>query len=232
MAWDFIKENGKMLTINKPSTLETFYSISNDYSCARKLIGNQKDYSGFLEKLVEQNFHHEVDERITIKEIAQLFGHDVSKVTKWIRQIYEDIFKLNQAHPELFLGEGIRYNLHVKNYDNFCYFATTLKETPRKYDQFSWWFLNAKMGTGQFYVQDILHEITNGKQQIILYLKGGYPNEYRDHLIERAKFEQTISWKDLYDNRESAVDELLRQTYGYKSSTVVNEKTAYPYWKR
>lgn len=39
MAWDFIKENGKVLALNKPSTIEIFYSISNDYSSA--LVGKQ-----------------------------------------------------------------------------------------------------------------------------------------------------------------------------------------------
>ena len=42
----------------------------------------------------------------TVKYIAERLGEKPATVNKWFRQIYQDIFDLNEEHPELFVNPG------------------------------------------------------------------------------------------------------------------------------
>ncbi|MFN4246727.1 MAG: hypothetical protein ACK4EY_03340 [Flavipsychrobacter sp.] len=61
-------------------------------------------------RLIEKDFYKE-EGISTIKKIGEETGYKTTQATKWIRQIYDDIFKLNSESPELLIQEGIRLNL-------------------------------------------------------------------------------------------------------------------------
>ena len=83
------------------------------------LLGERqsKPYGEFLNSLVQTNFYNANEEKITIKRLAADFKSDSTKVTKWIREIYDDIFELNYDKPDLFQKAGIRVALYLKHFD-------------------------------------------------------------------------------------------------------------------
>lgn len=180
---------------------------------AKKLLGHGKEYDNFLIKLIERNFYKE-SERVTIKKIAEETGYKTIQVTNWVRQIYDDIFTLNSESPELFRQDGIRLNLYFSYFDSYAMVTLWLKHIPRVFDCFDFFFVKAKVGTGNFWVRDITHEVDNGDHQINVQLRGGFPNMYREMLIEKALFFNVIGLRDIYDNTDYQLDEILKKEYG------------------
>ena len=109
------KERRKIL--HEPSTHEIFYCLCGMPSYCKILADQSADkpYIDFLKWLIEKNFYNERTEKISIKKIATDFKSDSTKVTKWIKEIYEEIFELNFDKPELFQGNGIRLSMYIRH---------------------------------------------------------------------------------------------------------------------
>lgn len=198
---------------HQASTIDTFYCLVNSPNWLEALIGLNYPYEEFLRKLKERNYFNDHNDRTTIKWMASEFGFETTKLTKWIKEIYQEIFELNEISPEKFQSEGIPHDLWFKNYDDFASLTVWLNTTPRKYEQFHCNFVKAKVGTDYFWVHDISHDIINGQQTITVSLKGGFCNEYREELVQRAYFDGTLNrWNDreMYDYE---IDEILSKHY-------------------
>lgn len=160
----------------------------------KKLKGHGKEYDEFLQKLIGQEFY-KLNESVSIKKISEETEYKRIQVTKWTRQLHDDIFILNSESPELFERDEIKHNLYFRYFDTYAAVTLWLKHTPRVYDCFDFFFVKAKVGTGNFRVRDVTHEIDNGNYQINIQLIGGLPNRYREMLIEKAVFFNIInSW--------------------------------------
>lgn len=74
--------------------------------------------------------------------------------------------------------------------------------------------MKAKVGISNFWVRDITHEVENDNHQINVQLRGGFPNMYREMLIEKALFFNVISLRDIYDSTDYQLYEILKKEYG------------------
>ena len=86
-----LKERRKI--IHEPSTKEIFICLKNAPKFSELLLKNSpvKPYTEFLKWLCENGYNLDFEQRITIKKIASDFKGETSKVTKWIKEIYEEI---------------------------------------------------------------------------------------------------------------------------------------------
>ena len=95
--------------VYEPGTKEIFRCLwqMTDYSKILLENGPNKPYRDFLKWLLEVNFYIETEEKISIKRLETDFKCDTIRVTKWIKEIYNDICELNFDKPELFQQYGI-----------------------------------------------------------------------------------------------------------------------------
>lgn len=207
------KEGDKL--IHKPSTQDVFNSLSGSPNYSEILLANKSDlpYSDFLRWLVENKYFKDRSSRITVKGMAADFKSDAAKISKWLRQIYDDIFELNESNPELFQKEGIKVKLNFKTYDSRVNFHTSLPALPRIHETVVAYFFHAKLNANYYWIDDIEHVFHNGVMQIIVFLKGGFINRYREFLLDRAVFEEYISLYEAMTNYDFRIDEKLKKYY-------------------
>jgi len=208
-----IKERVKIL--HEPSNQEIFHCLGDMPVYSQILLENTRDkpYAEFLKWLLEVNFFNDRNEKINLTKLSQNFKSKTAEITKWIRQIYEDIFELNENQPQLFQTEGMKVTFTVKNRDNYCYFNTCLPAIPREFESIQFHFIHAKMGTGRFWVKNIEHSIQESIISITINLESDYVNKYREYLLEKAVFHNWIGLIDLYKKQPSEIDDLLHQFY-------------------
>jgi len=203
------------LPLHKPSTIEVFLSLKSmpSYSKILFLNSGDKPYKGFLEWLLSNNFLENDYERLTIKFIAEAYKTKASKITNWIKNIYEDIFILNAERPDLFYTGGIKIYMNAKHYDNRCAFQMSLMVVPREFETMVFYFFNAKVGTGRFWVKNINHEIENDIITVYLILDGGILNKYREFVLEKALFQGKIGLMTAMDVYPFEVERILNELY-------------------
>lgn len=208
-----LKERRKI--IHEPSTKEIFICLKNAPKFSELLLKNSpvKPYTEFLKWLCENGYNLDFEQRITIKKIASDFKGETSKVTKWIKEIYEEIFELNSEKPELFRSEGIQVYLIMHRYDSSGYFFTSLPVLPREYESFDFPFIKAKLGTDQFWIKRIGHSLFDSEVVIDIWLEGHLLNRYREFSLEKALFQGWITFWDKYEMSEFQIDDTLKKLF-------------------
>jgi len=207
------KERRKIL--HEPSSHEIFYCLCGMPSYC-KILADQSDdkpYIDFLKWLIEKNFFNDRTEKISIKKIATDFKSDSTKVTKWIKIIYEEIFELNFDKPELFQGDGIRLSMYIRHYDNGCTIYTSLPVLPREFETIRFPFVKGKVGTDQFWVKKVEHQIEDDIATVTLWLDGGTLNKYREFALDKALFQGWIHFMDIYDKHSFELDDEIKKIY-------------------
>ena len=199
--------------IHKASTIDTFYSLTSHPQWVKLLLNREKSYEKFLEALIHQDFYRERNERTPIKKMAEDTGFKTTEITKWIIQMYDDIFELNDTNPELFKQNGIKHQLHFKYWDSHAFLTLWLINTPHRFETFDCYFVKAKVGTSLFHVKDIRNSIENGEHTIDISLSGGTANAYREWLVERALFHDELHFMDVFQKEEYEIDEILKKIY-------------------
>ncbi|MBK6544286.1 MAG: hypothetical protein IPG12_03250 [Saprospiraceae bacterium] len=113
----------RKIFIHEPSTHEIFQCLCSMPMYSKLLLEQNPDkpYSNFLSWLIHKNFYKDRDEKITIKRISADFRTETVKITKWIKEIYEQIIDLNYDKPELFQSNGVPVCLYLKYFDSSCY---------------------------------------------------------------------------------------------------------------
>lgn len=207
------KERRKIL--HEPSTHEIFRCLSGmtDYSKILLEHSTGNAYDDFLRWLIEKDFYNDQMEKISIKQIALESQNNAAKVTKWLKEIYQEIFKLNSDKPELFQSEGVKLTMYFNNYDNSCTIYTSLPVMPRQFETISFLFVKAKVGVEYFWVKKIEHEIVMNTITITLWLEGGFLNKYREFALDKALFQGAIHFMDVYDKRDFELDDELKRIY-------------------
>lgn len=208
---EFDKKTRK--TICRPSTKDIIVSLSDAPAWCKILCTHtNENYKDVLVQLIAEDFFRK-DERLVVGKIAKEFKMDTAKLHKLISRIYDDIFDLNEATPDLFEQPGIPHNLQLKYFDSHCNANVWLPATPRLYETVVFDFVNAKVGTTHFTVMKVMHEVNDINSGITLFLEGGNINPYRQRLINRALFEQKIGLYDTWHLPEHKLDEELRKLY-------------------
>lgn len=207
------KEREKIL--HEPSTLEVFGCLSGKPTYAKILAEElpEKAYIPFLQWLIEKDFYKERDEKTSIKRIAADFKSETSKVTKWIKEIYTDIFDLNYDRPELFQKNGIGVCFYCKYYDDRVHLHTTVNALPRQYETVRIPFIKAKVGVDFFWVETIEHLIYDDEPEITIWLKGGSVNKYRQFMLDKAIYQGYIAWEDIYHKYDFELDKEILKLY-------------------
>ena len=198
--------------IHQAKTLEYLYCLKSMQKWSQILIdqNNGKSYNEFLKWILDQNYFKEQEDKISIKKIAELSGFSSSKISKWIRDIYDSIFELSEQYPSLFYKSNeVHANLYFRYFDNHCGLKISLPVLPRIHEKFDFYFVNAKMGSSYFWVKDIYHSIENDTSVVSLYLEGGVLNRYREFALAKAEFERRISYFDRINKLDSEIDEIL-----------------------
>lgn len=207
------KERRKI--IHQPSTPEIFDCISCMPTYSKLLLDQypNKPYSVFLHGLIDINFYNDRNEKITIKRIAADFNTDAVKVTKWLKEIYEQLFELNRDKPELFRTNGVKVYLIFQNYDSYCYIYTSLPVLPREFETIRFPFVKAKVGTDSFWIKKVEHEIVEDTVEVIIWLEGGLLNKYREFALDKALFQDRIHFMDVFNLQPYEIDKELKMLY-------------------
>lgn len=161
------KERIKIL--HEPSTHEIFMCLSCMPKWSEILLshGAGKPYKPFLKWLLEARFFPNREEKITVKKLASDFKTDTSKVTKWLRQIYDDIIELNFEKPDLFCSASkIKVQLHMKAFDNYCSLFVSLPVLPREFESFRFSFVRGALGIDFFWVKKVEYLIEDDNTNI------------------------------------------------------------------
>ena len=199
--------------VHQATTLEYLYCLGDMSKWSQVLYdhNNAKSYNDFLKWVLLRNYFKD-EEKISIKKIAELSGFPSAKISKWLREIYEDIFELNEVDPQLFYLKGdVQVEFHFKYFDSYCSFKTTLPVLPRQYETFDFFFVKAKMGISSFWVKDVCHIIGEGETKVIISLVGGLVSVYREFALSKALFEGTLDFMDIYRKYDFEIDNDLRK---------------------
>ncbi|MBC8048322.1 MAG: hypothetical protein H7Y00_16095 [Fimbriimonadaceae bacterium] len=201
--------------IHEPSTYEIFQSLSGMPAYSKILIEQNPDqpYSDFLRWLISKNFYNERTEKIAIKKIASDFNTETTKVTKWLKKIYEQIFELNFNKPELFQKNGIKVDMYISHYDSSCSFYLSLPILPREFETFRFPFVKGKVGTDYFWVKKVEHEIVEDIASVTLWLVAGFVNKYREFALDKALFQDRIPLMDVYHKHDFELDDELKKIF-------------------
>jgi hypothetical protein len=195
------------------SVQDIFYSMKDCSHWLRLLLPENKPYNDFLKALFARDLYAGLNKRVSIKQMAADSGYTPVKVSKWIAEMYEDIFTLNSEKPELFKEDGVRHELYFKNYDDTTCFTLWLPITPRIGERFSCFFMDAKLGTRAFWVSDVHHDYGEGEYRVTISLKSGFPNTYRLLLMERALYFGHISFMEFLTDYDFQMDEKLKSIF-------------------
>lgn len=199
-------------TINHTATtLEYLFSLSSMTIYSKKLldVDNGKLYNEFLKLLLEKRFFNDHQD-INITKISKLTGFSTVKISKWLREIYNDIIILNEEKPELFCCVNeIQVDLMCSYFDEYQIFTTSLKTIPNRGDGFQFPFIKAKIGNDYFYVEAIYYQLENNRMEVSLSLKSGAYNSYRKFAIDKAKYEGKINIFDEINLLDFQIDEII-----------------------
>ncbi len=194
------------------TTLGKLNCLYNNQVWVKLLLGKDKKYDEFLEKMCQNDFFKN-EERVSIKKISTDSGFNYEHVIKWIAQIYNDIYELNSEEFHLFKSAGIKHKCYFRYIDNHAYFTVWLPQSPKEFEEFDFHFVSAKVGTHRFWVKNITHYMENGEYSVHLELIGDNLNKYREHLVDKALFENVLNILTMYGQTKREIDEVLKRHY-------------------
>ena len=196
-----------------------------------KLVRNEdKAYTKLIDYLVPKwgpenpLFPNDIEIE-TVAYYAGELNEKPATVNKWFRQIYNDIFDLNERHPELFAtsDEHLCSFIYDSRQDRSGFwFNLSVKCVPRVGDCFSFYFVRAVTDTYDFVVKRVTHRSQNGRVEIEIELADGLynTNSYRNLLIEKARYLRLISIDDLHDSEYHLDDKLKKIFKSYYFSLI------------
>lgn len=193
--------------------------LLNEYQWLEMLFDKDKPYNKLLKhlyplgKLMRED---KLNNEYKLSELSETLSERKPLLSKWLRQIYDDLLSINFEKPELFKTDGSHlYSLYCRdtNADIHSHLNLWLTTPLQKYDEFECFFLRGRFPISRFYVETIYHEYQFGKQETTAWLKVGFANQYRDHLFDKAVFEQEMGSSDQYQKLEFKIDEELRKLY-------------------
>ena len=180
----------------------------------RKIVADQlpdKPYTEFL-KILNSNECFRNEQNFTLKMLAEKSGIQSPKVTKWLKEIYEDIITLNNYKPALFCEpNGLSIDFYFYYRGNGVYLRLSLPVLPRVNESFDFYFLKASFGIGNFWVKEVSYEIGENSNRLVVTLEAGYVNKYRELILDKATFMKVIDVIGIYRMHELDIDDKLRK---------------------
>lgn len=203
--------------IIKPTTKDFLTSLTSYHTGCKILLENSdREYSSFLNNLLENSFYYEENKLWSIKSLVDNTGVKRERVTKWISSIYNDIFDLNDVNPTLFKQDGAPHLLSFKNFDMYASFTIWLSRTPGLNEHLTWRFVNAAVATSRFWVRDVNYFLDEPDPVIHVSLDGGIQNRYENFITDRAKFEGVLGIMDDFNLSRGEIDKILLDYYRHR----------------
>jgi hypothetical protein len=200
---------------HKPGTKDILYSLKSEYQWLDLLKQKGKPYESLINIVQKEGQKGEEDysPRPSIKMIAEEINQTSAKVSKWLTQMYHDLFELNYESTELFKSPGTRYELHFRSnfYEQTSFFTLWLDRTLQVKDRFEWSFMNAELGAYNYYIYEITHSHAKGELTTNIFLKSGYYNEYREMLLSKSDFLELMSFDERVHLNDYELDQILRE---------------------
>lgn len=103
--------------------------------------------------------------------------------------------------------------LIIQNYDSSCYIYTSLPALPREFETIRFPFVKGKVGTDNFCVNKVEHEIVVDSIEVMLWLEGGFLNKYREFPLDKALFQDRIHFMDVFNLQTNEIDKELKMLY-------------------
>ena len=148
-----------------------------------------------------------------LKDIAKILGVENQKVTKYLKDIYNDIIELNCECYEKFVNKGqILCCFTFKSFDRSGYFNLGLDSVPRINEEFQFDFIEPKVGYSRFYLRSVEHRILNGIQEVNISASIDEQYSYIKLLKEKAYLTRNISWYEYNGyqvNENNVIEKLL-----------------------
>ena len=193
------------------TTVEYFFSLSSMTIYSEKLLkeDNGKLYNDFLKLLLANQFFND-HQNINISKISKLTGFSTVKISKWLKEIYNDIILLNEEKPELFCCVNeIQVDLMCSYFNEYQIFTISLKTIPNEGNSFQFPFIKAKIGNDYFYIDAIYYQLESNKMEISISLKSGVYNSYRKFAVDKARYEGKINIFDDLNLLDYQIDEII-----------------------
>lgn len=212
-------KNEKRKYEHKASTRDYLIALSYFPNFVKLLNSKDKPYEKLTDWLIEKEsfLTDESRELPTIKELSNQVNIDKTIITKYLKQLYFEIFELNFNEPHLFKKEGqILCNLSFKFLGNYKSFNIGLDTIPRVGEHFDFFFMRAMLGCSSYSVSKIYHDLYHTGQSIMISLIWQHPNSYLNLLKEKAYLNREISFKEYLDDEieTELEDRLVKRSRG------------------
>lgn len=213
-------------TEKNPAIRDIIYALDEERQWMELVRDDRKPYSKLIDFLLSEPIHDEdtdpeVLKKMTVTNYSVHLGEKQATVNKWLRQIYADIFDLNDKHPEQFVNPGEQMcTLHYysRAFKSGFWFKLGVKSIPRVGERVDFTFPCAITDTAVFIVRKVTHRFTHGMAEIDIELSNEYRNDngYRDLLLDKARFLGLISIEDIFAP-DYVLDNKLMDVFGSRS---------------
>ena len=97
-------------TEKNPSIRDIIYALDEERQWMELVRDGGKPYSKMIDLLLSDPIHDEDTEpevlkNMTVTNYSARIGEKQSTVNKWLRQIYSDIYDVNDKYPERFVNQ-------------------------------------------------------------------------------------------------------------------------------
>lgn len=154
------------------------------------------------------------DKRLpTSKRLQQELGLAASRYRRWLDALYAAYLNLLETDAEAISYREVVHQLVLTGRRATQVFSCRLLVTPQVGEQLELDFLYAVTGDSLFYVKSLTHDLSGGEYVIRVHLQPGYYNDYRQQLLQRARFEETLSLQVELSAPGYLLDDFLRERY-------------------
>ncbi|MBK8451689.1 MAG: hypothetical protein IPL42_17415 [Saprospiraceae bacterium] len=103
--------------------------------------------------------------------------------------------------------------MEMKHYDSYFSFYTSLPVFPREYETLKFPFAEGVVGTRNFWVKKIEHEIIEDNALVTIFLVGEVLNKYREFALDKALFQGWIHNLDVYELSPFELEDEIKKIY-------------------
>ena len=209
-----------------PAIRDIIFALDEERQWMQLIREDGKPYSKLIDFLLSEPVYNEdsdpeVVKKMTVTSYSARLGEKQSTVNKWLRQIYKEIFDLNQKHPELFVKPGEQlctFHYYSEMDESGFRFHLGLKCIPRVGDRIDFFFPQAVTDSSSLIVKQVTHRFEQGSMVTEIELGRRYYNgsSYRNLLIDKALFLGCIAFEDIY-LPDYELDRKLKKVFGCRS---------------
>ncbi|MHB1105618.1 MAG: hypothetical protein ACYCZ2_04570 [Lutibacter sp.] len=173
---------------------------------------NESKYKAILDLIFAKDYLNNNDLSIpSMKEISSITGIKYTQVSKLIKELYDKLFTYDENFDFSFDFKNVEIIFYCKYFDYYAQFkCKQLAYLPKFGDQIDISFVNAKVGTSMFFVDQIEHMFEGDAQKIYIRLRAGTYNTYLHYRKHKAIEEGEISSDDYYSASDYDLRKLLK----------------------